>query len=106
MRLTIENGTMFVDNMFFGYVGAGDGCAGISNGTYPVSTQYAHKFGKDLPNASGLGWIGDDAECAIVVGRVRAGAGVLPCSGHLSRLLSLLEAAEDRGALVELVING
>ena len=26
--------------------------------------------------------------------------------GHLSRLLAILEAAEDRGALVELVIHG
>ena len=58
-----------------------------------------------LPNAYGLGWIGADKGCDIFLGRVRKGTDTLPCSGHLSRLLALLEAAEDRGALVELVVR-
>lgn len=105
MRLTIENGTLFVDNLFFAYAGVGNDRTNLQPGCYPVATQFSHKFGQDLPNAHGLGWIGAESGCAIVVGRVRAGAGVLPCSGHLSRILSLLEAAEDRGALVELSVR-
>ena len=106
MRLTIEDGTLFIDNLFFCYVGVGNDRTNLQSGAYPVATQFSHKFGKDLPNAHGLGWIGADKECDVILGRVRHGADTLPCSGHLSRLLAILEAAEDRGALVELVIHG
>ena len=105
MRLTIENGTLFVDNLFFAYAGVGNDRTNLQPGCYPVATQFSHKFGQDLPNAYGLGWIGADKGCDIFLGRVRKGTDTLPCSGHLSRLLALLEAAEDRGALVELVVR-
>lgn len=106
MRLTIEDGTLFIDNLFFCYVGVGNDRTNLQPGAYPVATQFSHKFGEDLPNAHGLGWIGTHPDADILLGRVRKSDGILPCSGHLSRLLAILEAAEDRGALVELVIHG
>lgn len=106
MRLTIEDSTLFIDNLFFCYVGAGNDRTNLQPGAYQVTTQFSHKFGKNIPNANGIGWIGADKECDVILGRVRSGPGVIPCDGHLVRLLAILEAAEDRGALVGLVING
>lgn len=105
MKLTINNGVLHVDNLFFCYCEAGNGRFDLPDGTYKVTTTYSHHFGQDLPNAVGIGWIGADKECDLVLGRVRTGTGVLPCPGHVSRLLALLEADEDRGASATLVIE-
>lgn len=109
MKLTIEAGTLYADNIFFSYAGAGNGRDSIQPGRYPVTTQFSHAHGQELPNAAGLGWIGpaisrDAGECDIVLGRVRGGDGVLPCASHVSRLLAILETAESRGSAVELVV--
>lgn len=106
MKLTIENGTLFADNLFFCYCEPGNERNDIPAGAFKVTTTYSHKHGKDLPNVVGIGWVGADKECDIVLGRVRSGAGVMPCDAHLVRLLSLIEAAEDRGAKVTLVNHG
>ncbi len=105
MKLTLNNGVLHVDNLFFCYAEPGNGSETLQPGEYPVSTQFSHKFGQDLPNAVGLGWVGADKECDLILGRVRSGTGVLPCHGHVSRILALLEAAEDRGASATLVIE-
>lgn len=110
MKLIVADGTLWADGLFFSYVEAGNGRANLPVGRYEVAAQYSHAHGKDLPNASGLGWVGPandrhSAPCDIVLGRVRKGDVLLPCANHVSRLLALIETAEDRGQAISLVIE-
>ena len=113
MKLSIEDGILSVDNVRVCYAKAGNGSDSIQLGQYPVTTQYSATHKQELPLAVGLGWIGpangDDASaCHIVLGSVlktSVASGLLPCAGNVRRVLSLLEAAEDRGALVELSVR-
>lgn len=110
MKLLITNGTLYADGLFYCYAGVPNGRNDLQPGRYPVTAQFSHAHGQDLPNAVGLGWIGpavrrDADQCDIVLGRVRGGDGVLPCASHVSRLLALLETAESRGSAVELVVS-
>lgn len=104
MKLLIENGTLYADNLFLCYAGAGNGRTGLSNGVYPVAAQYSHAHGTDLPHAAGIGWLGASDQCDVILGTVRGRDVVVPSQGSLVRLLALLEAAEDRGQTVTLVI--
>jgi hypothetical protein len=106
MKLTISNGALYTDNLFFCYAEAGNGRDSLRPGRYPVSTQFSHAHGRELPLAQNMGWIGDDPiECDLVLGRVRKGDALLPCSAHVVRLLSLVDAAAERGAATTLVIE-
>ena len=53
----------------------------------------------------GLGWIGASPECDIVLGGVRGRNGVIPSPSALGRLLALIEAKEDMGAIVMLEVE-
>lgn len=105
MKLTIDGNRLYVDHLFFCYCEAGNGGSVLPRGRYPVYTTYSHVFGEDLPNAEGIGWIGDTKGCDIVLGRVFGSEQLIPCTVHLERLMGLLESAEDRGAKTELVIE-
>lgn len=106
MKLCVPNGVMYADNLFFCFVEAGNGRTHLQHGSYPIRAQFSHAHSRDLPNAAGLGWVGDAPDsCDIVVGRVRTADALLPCSGRVGRLLALLEAAESRGASATLVIE-
>lgn len=106
MKLALTDGTIYADNLFFCYAETGNGRTTLRPGQYPVSTQFSHTHGRELPLAQDLGWIGDDPNaCDIVLGRVRKGNALLPCSAHVGRLLALVEAAENRGSSVTLVIE-
>lgn len=106
MKLTLSGHSLYADNLFFCYAEAPHGSSTLRPGRYPVSTQFSHAHGRELPLAQDLGWIGDDPDaCDIVLGRVRSGDALLPCSAHVGRLLAMLEAAEGRGQTVSLVIE-
>ena len=106
MKLALIDGTVYVDNLFFCYAEAGHGSSTLRPGNYPVSTQFSHTHGRELPLAQDLGWIGDDPDaCDIVLGRVRKGNALLPCGAHVGRLLALIEATVDRGSSTTLVIE-
>lgn len=106
MKLVLDSGILYADNLFFSYAEAPHGRATLRPGRYSVSTQFSHAHGRELPLAQDLGWIGSDpAECDIVLGRVRSGNALLPCSAHVGRLLALIEAATERGAATTLVIE-
>lgn len=106
MKLTLAGQSLYADNLFFCYAEAPHGRTALRPGRYPVSTQFSHTHGRELPLAQDLGWIGDDPDaCDIVLGRVRSGDALLPCSAHVGRLLAMLEAAEGRGQTVSLVIE-
>lgn len=104
MRLKIENGTLYADNIFLCYAGAGNGRPNLPTGHYPVATQFAHVHGKALADAVGLGWIGATHQCDVVLGGVRGRRGPVPSPSSLVRLLALIEAAEDIGQAVTLEV--
>ena len=106
MKLLISNGALYVDGLFFAYAGGKNGRATLRPGRYPVSTEFSPAHGRELPLAQDLGWIGDDpTECDVVLGRVRKGDTLLPCSAHVGRLLALVDASDERGATTTLVIE-
>src|SRR5574343_569841 len=106
MKLKIEDGALYADNIRFCLVGVGNGRPNLPTGRYEVTTQYSTVHGKVLPDAIGLGWIGASYECDCVLGSVLSRNGVLPSQGALSRLLAMLEVAEGNGSTVWLeVVN-
>ncbi len=106
MKLKIEDGALYADNIRFCLVGVGNGRPNLPTGRYEVTTQYATVHGKVLPDAIGLGWIGASYECDCVLGSVLGRNGVLPSQGYLGRLLAMLEVAEGNGSTVWLeVVN-
>lgn len=106
MKLTLSGHSLYADNLFFCYAEAPHGRTALRPGRYPVSTQFSHAHGRELPLAQDLGWIGSDPDaCDLVLGRVRKGDALLPCSAHVGRLLALIEAASERGAATTLVIE-
>lgn len=105
MKLKIADHSLYVDNIFLCYAGAGNGRSDLQPGHYPVSTQYAHVHGKTLADAVGLGWIGADRGCDIVLGSVRGRSGVVPQESLVSRLVAVLEEAQNRGKIVMLEVE-
>lgn len=96
MKVTFSEGVCRVDNVKFGYYNGTD----LLAGTYDLEARYSHKHGRVLPHADGLGWIGSDPDCAIIIGKVRNRADVLP-DGHLVRVLTAhIEAADESGIKV------
>ena len=105
MKLSIKDGTFYVDNLKLCLVEAGNERDCLPTGCYEVATQYATVHGKVLPDAIGLGWIGADYKCDCVLGSVRGRTGILPSQGSLSRLLAMLEVAEGNGQAVWLEVE-
>lgn len=105
MKLSIDHDILRVDNVHFCHVRPGNGRLDLPTGAYPVATTYSHQSAKNLPNASGLGWLGTDDQCDVILVGVRGGTKPVPSLGHLVRLLALLETAEDRGAKVTRVVE-
>jgi hypothetical protein len=106
MKLALTDGTLYIGHLFFCYAETGNGRTTLRPGQYPVSTQFSHTHGRELPLAQDLGWIGDDPDaCDIVLCRVLTDHAGLPSSAHVSRLLALIEATAERGAATTLVIE-
>ena len=103
LHLELQHGVLYVDQVRFCFVGAGDGSSDIQHGSYPIETRYSHKHSQNLPHADGLGWFGFTADCAVVLGKVRAGNGLIPSSNMVQRLLIVIETYEEagRGAVLE-----
>lgn len=97
MKLRIEEGILYLDNVYFCKAGPGNGSNDLQSGTYPITTQYSHAHGDVLPNAAGAGWIGFDDRCDIVLGGVRGRGGVIPSKPFVSAILARLEVTEGRG---------
>ena len=105
LHITIENDHVFVNNVYFCRAGAGNGrSANLPTGFYEVESQYAHCMGKVLPKVVGLGWIGADEKCDIVLGAVRSRDSIIGDANSVSRLLNRIEDAEQDGTAVTLEV--
>lgn len=105
MKVGIEEGRMYINNVRFCLVEAGNGSAAILSGSYEVSSQFSHRHGRVLPNAHGAGWIGADADCDIVLGGVRGRTRLVPSAAFVDALLAKLEVAEGLGQYVLLEVK-
>lgn len=104
MKLRISKDIFYINNLYVCHVGAGDGSDDIRSGRYPVTTQFSHAHGDILPQVDGIGWIGADPGCDIVLGRVRSGGGVIPGKPFVDMLLNKIEAAEGMGKSIFLEV--
>lgn len=99
MKLLLENGLLYVDNVKHCKYEVQHGTA-IQPGIYATEVRYAHAFGCNLPHVTDLGWLGTDRGVSIVLGRVRASSGLIP-DGHIVRvLIAAIDAAFDAGESV------
>ena len=108
MKLTIETGVLYADNLQICFAEVkNDGCTAVQHGAgtlRAVRSQYSPAHGAVLPNVDGLGWLANHADSPIILGRVRARSGTIACKPTLNRLIALIEQAEDNGKAVTLEI--
>lgn len=105
MKVSIESGMVFVGNLYFSDCEATGGRENVQPGRYPLTAQYSETHGRELPHADGFGWLGADAQCDFILGRVRGKHGLIPCQATVQRLLNLINTAVDRdGKTVELAV--
>lgn len=99
MKLLIRGNSLFADNLMFCHAGANHARRDqFQSGSYEVTARYSHEHKRDVPYADGLGWVGADPACAVVLGRVVDGnSQVLPCLVTETRLIGLLERLEEQG---------
>jgi hypothetical protein len=91
MKLKIDNGSLYLDNMFICYVEIGD----VVKGKYHVEARYSHAHGEELVHVDTLGWMGAQRGCDIILGRVKSAAGLLPCAVMAERVLQNVALAQD-----------
>lgn len=104
MRLEIDYPAIYIDGLFLCYVGVNDG-ATLRPGRYAVEATYSHSHRKNLVRVDGIGWIGGNKDCNVVLGRIRNRDDVIPCESFEKRILALVETAQDDGKTVELIVK-
>ena len=122
-------GKLFVDGKYFGetledvdrfleFTGEGakiDGETAIPRGRYKISVTFSQRFQKPMPyihDVPYFEWVrvhggntdADTHGCPLL-GNVRTPLGIAQCAGTNSRLMNLLDAAEDRGEEVWLTVS-
>ena len=106
MKLLVDNGLLYANNVLCCRAEVKDGNPD-QPGRSAITPQFSHHHhGRDLLLVDGLGWLGADDACAIVVGRVVDGTGaLLPCRIAETRLMNLINAVTDRGETATLEIK-
>lgn len=106
MKLTIENGLLYIDNKRYCHARVQDGSEALRSEPREVSTQYSEAYrGRILPYVADLGWIADDNECLIRIGSVLGNDGPIKCTMSVSGLVARIEACEDLGIPVLIEIK-
>lgn len=104
MILSLQHGKLYLDNFVFSLAEVLDGRGNLPVGRHKVEARYSHKHERVLPHVDAVGWIGFDTPCAVVLGKVRVGGGIIPCSDLVERLLACIriETEADRPILMEI----
>ncbi len=105
MKLSIEQGILYVNNKYFSRCEASNGRSDIPNGRFEVTASVSHRHGRVLPQVHGFGWIGFDDQCDVILGNVRGKDDLIPCQHTVCVLLAKLEIAEDDGKTVWLEVT-
>lgn len=105
MKISVTGNRMYVDNYILSHCEVKDGHRDKSF-SGAAEPRYSHHAGRELLHADGLGWVGADSGCAIVVGRVVRGDGeVMPCKLTEARLLGMANYATEHGKRITLEIE-
>ena len=105
MKLTIENGKLYLNNVRFSLAEELNGRGNLPVGKHSCEARYSHSHGVVLPHVESVGWIGSTTDCAIVLGEVRSGGGLLPCRNTVQRLVERIEIQTDTGGSVLMEIK-
>lgn len=105
MKLVVQGNRLYVDGLLFSHCEVKDG-HGYKSFSGTVEARYSHHHGRELAISHGIGWLGSDPSCDIVLGRVVAGDGrVIPCSTTEARLMGLVNYTEEQGKRITLGIE-
>ena len=102
MKLRVADNHLYADNLIFSMAEVVNASPTLSA---PVEIRFSHHHGEDRVFAEGLGWVGAAKDDAIVVGRVRGGDGLIPCRVTETRLIGMVERAQDDGRSVRLEVS-
>ena len=105
MKLSIENGKLYLNNVRFSLAEELNGRGNLPTGRHKVEARYSHHHGKVLPHVEGCGWIGSTTDSTIVLGEVRAGGGLIPDGNTVQRLVERIEIQTDTGGAVLMEIK-
>ena len=100
MLLTIDNGTLLINNRYFSRAEAGNGREDIPTGFHKATVT------EEGIRVSGVGRIGADSDSDIVLGRVRGRDRLLPCADTVRLLLRDVSRAVGRGESITLEVVG
>ena len=96
MKFTVSGNRLYSNNVIFSHIQIKPE---LTKSSYKANPQYSHNRERDLVFVDGLGWMGGDDECDIVVGRVVNSEGkVIPCRLTENRMMIIANLAEDSGA--------
>ena len=105
MKLVVQGNRLYVDGLLFSHCEVKDG-HGYKSFSGSVEARYSHHHGRELAISHGIGWLGSDPSCDIVLGRVVTGDGrVIPCSTTEARLMGLVNYTEEQGKRITLEIE-
>lgn len=105
MKLSIQGNRAYLDNLMFSHAEVQDGYSHkpFSGEAEP---RFSHAHSRELLHADGLGWVGADPTCAIVLGRVVRGDGsVMPCLVTEARLMGVANWTTEQGKKITLEIT-
>ena len=105
MKLTIQGNRLYADNLMFSHCEVKDGHRDKSF-SGEAEPRYSHAHGTELVHVDGLGWVGAQPSCDVVLGRVvKSDGGVLPCRVTEARLIGLANFATEQGKRITLEIE-
>jgi hypothetical protein len=105
MKLTIHDGKLYLNNVRFSLAEELNGRGNLPVGRHQVETRYSHHHSCILPYVESVGWLGFTTDCAIVLGEVRAGGGIIPCRNTVERLVGRVEIQTDTGGTAVMEIK-
>ena len=105
MKLVIDGNRLYLDGLMFSHAGVkyGRGDKHFSGEAEPL---YSHHHRSELLHVDGLGWVGGQPSCDIVLGRVVSGTGdVIPCRTTEARLMGIVNFTTEQGKRITLEIE-
>jgi hypothetical protein len=97
MKITIENGHLYLGNLYFSKAEAGNGKSHLPNGKYPV--KICKRAGIDTVFAEGVGHLGGSSAHDIVIGGVRSRSKLLADPLTAVRLVKSVERHLETGSV-------
>ena len=105
MKLSIQGNRLYADNLMFSHCEVKDG-HGDKPFTGEAEPRYSHAHGTELVHVDGLGWMGAEPSCDVVLGRVvKSDGGVLPCRVTEARLMGVVNWTVEQGKRITLEIE-